>query len=505
MHPHQELGVRAILDGFAGHYEGVPINAFLLCDEMGLGKTIQAFQALKENMKNTKNPTLIVCPSSVIHVWNGDDYQAYFNSDFNDIRIVSDNDPVDDLDTKSIVICSYTTLTQAFKVYLEGFLDVIERERLETMRMKKTQEFKTTSSSKKRKVYQTLIGRQWGHLVLDEVHFVKTPTSMKAKAVGFLKAEYRLGLTGTPVMNHGGDMVSILRYGLAMFNVDWETIRNAPNSEYCRNLLSHFTLQRTRESIGLKKRDMTDEIIFLEWTNYSKGADAYRKVKAESIESIASIENLFRREGETQAEFSLRKRLLYYNFFAKMQRLRQLCLYLPKSEPSPKMLKLVEIYKSLGKEKLVVVSTYKTFLVNVLAPWLEKKQGISVEIFQGGSRKKQADALDAFKKCKFVKMLLVVKQAGAHGLNLQGAASTLVIMDPHFNSALDEQAAHRVDRIGQDKKVVIKKMFMAKSIDVAMLNMQREKEKQATAWTQKNNRERDFRAYSLHLTKFDTV
>ena len=434
LYPHQKAGVDAILAGFNAVFISSDCRqthgkAFLLADEMGLGKTIQALTAVSRNL--TDKPTLVVCPASVAAVWTGPDYANYFADVFPDLRDIKH---LSDLTSKSLVVCSYAMLVR------------------------------------------TPLDQEWGHVILDEVHSIKNPKSAKCKAVAKLKAEFRLGLTGTPVMNSGNDMVTIMKFGLGMEKVDWNRVRGSPNGPYCCVLLERFTLRRTKNDVDLDQRQSNDEIVVLSWDNYEAGVEAYRVVKEQAMHDKS-----------------------WKMFFKRMQRLRQLCLHAD-GKPSPKMRKLMEIWEAHNRERLVVMSAYRSFLVNVLSPWL-KDQGVRVAIFRGGPRSAQQRALRLFKD---VDMLLVVKQAGAVGLNLQKSSACVVIMDPHFNASLDDQAAHRVDRIGQEKKVCVYRLFMAHSIDTAMLEMQKVKKEQAEAWTRKKSG-KSYDLFKLHLTKYDTV
>jgi SNF2 family DNA or RNA helicase len=77
-------------------------------------------------------------------------------------------------------------------------------------------------------------------------------------------------------------------------------------------------------------------------------------------------------------------------------------------------------------------------------------------------------------------------------------------MDPHFNEALDEQAAQRIDRHGQKHVVVVRKLYMRGSVDEAIRTMQEKKRIQVAAWTQGENK-RTLDAIGLFLQQNDTV
>lgn len=74
-----------------------------------------------------------------------------------------------------------------------------------------------------------------------------------------------------------------------------------------------------------------------------------------------------------------------------------------------------------------------------------------------------------------------------------------MIFDPHWNNALDEQAAQRIDRIGQTNRVVIRKLYMRNSIDVIMLALQNRKAKVTDAWLGRNNKKLNLKDIGLFL------
>ncbi|MCH88000.1 SWI/SNF-related matrix-associated actin-dependent regulator of chromatin subfamily A member 3-like 2-like, partial [Trifolium medium] len=58
-----------------------------------------------------------------------------------------------------------------------------------------------------------------------------------------------------------------------------------------------------------------------------------------------------------------------------------------------------------------------------------------------------------------IQVLLMSLKAGGVGINLT-AASNAFVMDPWWNPAVEEQAVMRIHRIGQTKKVAIKRFIV---------------------------------------------
>ena len=71
-------------------------------------------------------------------------------------------------------------------------------------------------------------------------------------------------------------------------------------------------------------------------------------------------------------------------------------------------------------------------------------------------------------------MFLVSLKAGGTGLNLT-AADTVILYDPWWNPAVEEQAIDRVHRIGQDKPVFVHKLVATGTIEEKMEVLKDEK------------------------------
>jgi len=484
---------------YMGFNKAHPINGFLLCDEMGCGKTIQSFGVLSQ-LKS--GPILIVAPSACISVWNGPDYQKYFNNAFNMFTVdtyIADREYT----STDIILMTYSSIRMAFGEYVsthslltndelirlcKTYKKVVPtnptRKSLLALLNNTTTECKRT---KKHEIYKSILGRRYGVLIMDEVHRMKNGSSKTTKAVSFIDRQYSLGLSGTPMMNHGGELLNIMWYALQLYNVEYSTIRNNPNGVYCKSLISLVSLGRLKRDLHELdfKRNKHEECVVLDWNCDKQRAD-YVRVKQSAIETID-------------------KKLGEVHVLAKLQKLRQICIHSIGAGPSVKMLYFYDMYTQYsGETKLLCVSTYKTFLQNVMSPWLTSKN-VSHVIFCGNGKKNQQKALLKFSSDPLVRVMLVVKQAGALGLNLQHEASVVVLMDPHYNESLDEQMVQRVDRIGQKKQVIIRKLFMKGSIDEAILEMQQKKQVGVDSWLSRNDSASTMEIYSLFLKEKDTV
>lgn len=606
----QEQGVEAIIRGLTDavytNADGMVRrgNAFLLYDEMGLGKTIQTWVALRRMKERgiLTGPTLIISKASCTSVWTKGDYLEYFCDHFTLLEGVQNPR---NLDCRHVVVVTYRIILDAYKYYVYNRLDaglftndeLIKYCKLYGKSIQHTQrlhgddlrrELLYIARKIRKKPCNTFktglvefMKQQWGCIVMDEVQKIKDPDTAHSKSVGFMSANYRLALSGTPMMNHGGDLMSVFKYGLGLLNLDWFRIKKNPEGEYCANILMNFSLGRLKKNIQelqgvLPKRQKEDEVVILPWSDNREHKQIYIETKESSLTVLREAELMRRQPGESTEAYNTRRRGLNLSFMAKMQKLRQICLhqdlplYMASQEngtvfkqehkiwrpeyhsgfhpwiksrvavllkclkrmhprtyaqsrlvivkavieneaenciqPSPKMMQVLPHLRE-GK-KLIIFSTFKVFLEHIMQPWLSQ-MGVKSLIFCGGPKKKQDETLEAFRNNADVQVLLLVKTAGAEGLNLQETCSVCIIMDPHFNMALDEQAAQRIDRIGQRQDVIVRRLFMEGSIDEAIRMMQEEKSATISAWLGGGGRggggKKSLEAHGLFLRRYDTV
>jgi len=404
-------------------------------------------------------------------------------------------------------------------------------------------------------VCSPFLQQKWGCVIMDEVHKIKSPSSSAAKAVGFLNTTYRLALSGTPIMNSPFDLFSIIQYGLGLFTLNWPHIHQYPNSSYCHRILETVTFGRTKDetpelSNNLPKRVKVDENVIIPWSDQDQ-INSYCKVKERTLIALETKQqknsswkymHLLRqiclhkdlpgfmheeaRENRqycvwskgTHKTFSkwIQKRVFTLlccfkqiggiNWNIQEQIIRTFVRYDVEQciQPSPKMIYIYELLKN--HDKMVIYCTFKVFLESIMSPWLHQI-GIDSIIHKGGSKIHQKKAIELFHKEQDIRILLIVKQSGVEGLNLQYAANVCVIMDPHFNEAMDEQAASRVDRIGQEREVIIRKLYMEGSIDEAMRIMKEKKESVSEDWTKKKDSSvmLSLENQKLFLEKYDKV
>ena len=77
-------------------------------------------------------------------------------------------------------------------------------------------------------------------------------------------------------------------------------------------------------------------------------------------------------------------------------------------------------------------------------------------------------------------MFLISLKAGGTGLNLT-AADHVFLVDPWWNPAVEDQAADRAHRIGQDKPVMVYRLVAEDTVEERILKLQVRKRRLAEA------------------------
>ena len=70
--------------------------------------------------------------------------------------------------------------------------------------------------------------------------------------------------------------------------------------------------------------------------------------------------------------------------------------------------------------------------------------------------------------------MLISLRAGGVGLNLT-SANTVIMCDPWWNEAVENQAINRAFRIGQKRKVTVYRLIIQESIEEKILKLQEKK------------------------------
>ena len=91
-----------------------------------------------------------------------------------------------------------------------------------------------------------------------------------------------------------------------------------------------------------------------------------------------------------------------------------------------------------------------------------------------GSTRDRGAVVDGFQDPDGPPVLLISLTAGGTGLNLT-AADHVFLLDPWWNPAVEEQAADRAHRIGQDRPVMVYRLVAKDTVEERVLDLQKRK------------------------------
>jgi len=133
--------------------------------------------------------------------------------------------------------------------------------------------------------------------------------------------------------------------------------------------------------------------------------------------------------------------------------------------PAAKLDRLMEMVLELLSEgrKILVFSQFTSMLALIRARF--EASGISYSLLTGETRDRKT-VIDGFQGGA-TDVFLISLKAGGVGLNLT-AADTVIVFDPWWNPAVEEQAIDRAHRIGQHKAVFVYRLVAVGTIEEKM-------------------------------------
>src|SRR5678815_5069676 len=94
--------------------------------------------------------------------------------------------------------------------------------------------------------------------------------------------------------------------------------------------------------------------------------------------------------------------------------------------------------------------------------------------YLAGETENRGKLVERFQSTEGAAVFLISLRAGGFGLNLT-SASYVVLFDPWWNPAVENQAIDRTHRIGQVNKVIAYRLLVKDSIEEKIRNLQRQK------------------------------
>lgn len=412
----------------------------ILADEMGLGKTLQAIAFISSIKSTAKdyNPTLVVCPTSLMYNWESEINK--FAPEL-EVKVVSGNKDTRKKHIENIkedvIITSYPLIRNDIEEYCNIY---------------------------------------FSSCFLDEAQYIKNPNSINAKAVKSLKALNYFALTGTPIENSLTELWSIFDFIMPKYLMSQSKFKKAYEIPIVKNndksaldeLNKHikpFILRRTKKEVLQELPPKIEHKIIIDLNNEQKKLYA------------AYVQELKQDMHKEILEKGFKKSKI--KILSLLTRLRQICcdpsMFIKDySDESSKIDALLDIISNSLEENhsILVFSQFTSALKNIKSKLNEK----NIDFFYLDGKTNSKDRLllsNEFNKGS-KKVFLISLKAGGTGLNLIGA-DTVIHFDPWWNPAVENQASDRAHRIGQKNSVEIIKLITKGTIEEKITLLQEKK------------------------------
>ncbi|KAI3592498.1 DNA/RNA helicase, SNF2 family [Cupriavidus sp. U2] len=412
-----------------------------LADDMGLGKTLQALAVLLARAAG--GPALVAAPTSVCGNWAA---EARRFAPALRVHVYAEGDRsaiVEQAGAHDLVIVSYNLLQQSRRAFCE---------------------------------------RSWHTVVADEAQSFKNPSSRRAQAMFALQADARIALSGTPVENRLAELWAVMRFcnpgllgSLARFNEHFANPieRNGARDPRARlrRMIAPFVLRRTKAQV-LDELPSRTELVIRVAPEPAEAAH-YEALRRQALSEAERA--LFRPKKDHKARATLPEPQARIHVLAQLMRMRRAAcdprLVTPETgHPGAKVRAFAELAATLAANghKTLVFSQFVDFLQLLRQPLDEA--GLACQYLDGATPAAERTRRVAAFQAGEGDVFLISLKAGGFGLNLT-AADYVVIADPWWNPAAEDQAMGRAHRIGQQRPVTVYRLITAGTIEERIVDL----------------------------------
>ncbi|KAL2000158.1 hypothetical protein VTN02DRAFT_3471 [Thermoascus thermophilus] len=490
LRPHQVEGVKFLYRCTTGLIDK-NANGCIMADEMGLGKTLQCITLMwtllkqsPEAGKTTIQKCVIACPSSLVRNW-GNELVKWLGQDAITPFVV---------DGKA----SKTELTSQMRQWAIASGRSIVRPVLivsyETLRLN-VDELKDTPI---------------GLLLCDEGHRLKNKDSLTWTALNSLNVSRRVILSGTPIQNDLSEYFALLHFanpnllgsqnefrkrfeipilkGRDAAGTDDDKKKGDERLAELSNIVNKFIIRRTNDILSKYLPVKYEHVVFCNLGKFQ--LDLYnhflqspeikgllRGKGSQPLKAIGILKKLCNHPDllDLSKDIPGSEQFLPEDYVPPEARGRDRDV---KSWYSGKMMVLDRMLARIRQDtndKIVLISNYTQTLD--LFEKLCRSRGYGSLRLDGtmnvNKRQKLVDKFNDPEGEEFV--FLLSSKAGGCGLNLIGA-NRLVLFDPDWNPAADQQALARVWRDGQKKDCFVYRFIATGSIEEKIFQRQSHKQ-----------------------------
>jgi len=403
----------------------------LLADDMGLGKTVQTLAYIASEKQSL--PVVVVAPLVTLTNWHRE-IERFMKKKSKNGRIVEHDVPT---------ITSIRSGKQKELADYDFYL--INYELL----------YKRQIDLSKLKIHT---------LVCDEVQHLRSKTTKKYSAVkklaGMKSVKYRVGLSGTPIYNHGSEIwpiVDILKPGLL-----------GSFKEFCEYFC--YQDERGKAIVVPSKRDGLRHVLQRDVMLRRKKSDVLKELKdkVRYKETIDADETYYKNELNkiwSKLEEEQKNAETEFSKVASYQRAIQ-------SERQAagvaKLHHVIDFVKNIMEiEESVVVFCHHKSIHKLLHESLQEFNPAA--IIGGQTDKTRQENIDNFQNGD-TKLIIVGLRAGNLGINLT-RAKYVIFAELDWSPAIHRQAEDRLHRIGQKNTVFAYYLIGKRTLDEHVANI----------------------------------
>ncbi|KAJ0177029.1 hypothetical protein K1T71_007038 [Dendrolimus kikuchii] len=439
----------------------------LLGDEMGLGKTIQIIAFLAGLSKsdcgkwNGLGPSIIVAPATLIYQWI-----SHFHYWCPHLRTAVLHHTGSHVGQHNKLI---RDIHMSHGILLITYAGIV-------------------------KYNKDLMTKKWHYLILDEGHKIRNPDTQVSKLVKQFQTPHRLLITGSPMQNSLQELWSLfdfMRPGLLGTHTafmdhfanpitqggyanatEFQEATALEIAKALKHMITPYMLRRTKAEVQehIKLPEKNEQVLFCALTQEQR--DLYMGyLLSNTVRSILDKDNKY---GDP-----LRARVL-----VALSTLRKICnhpdLYLYEAQEdcenideqtfgnwrrSGKMTvvnSLLRIWQKQGHRALIF--SQSRAMICLLEQYLQNQQFTYLKMDGTVSVGQRQNLIKTFNENPDYLVFLATTRVGGLGVNLTGA-DRVIIYDPDWNPATDNQAKERAWRIGQNRNVTVYRLLSAGTIE----------------------------------------
>ncbi|WFD32328.1 DNA-dependent ATPase protein rad54 [Malassezia sp. CBS 17886] len=518
LRPHQTEGVKFLYRCTTGL---VADNAHgcIMADEMGLGKTLQCialmWTLLRQSPragKATIQKCIIVCPSSLVRNWA--------------------NELV-----KWLGASAPGALALDGRLSREQMVDTVQRWCGSTGRAI-VHPVMIVSYETLRNLQEVLANTEVGLLLCDEGHRLKNADSLTFQTLDLLNVRRRVILSGTPIQNDLSEYFSLLNFAIPdvlgsraefrkQFELDILRGRDADATErqqelsreklqQLSGLVSQFIIRRTNDILSKYLPVKYEHVVFCSLSPFQLALyDLFlrspvirrllRGVGSQPLKAIGILKKLCNHPDLLNLAEDLEGSETLFPEGYKPGDRRSVAV-----AHSGKMAVLERFLTSIrttSDDKIVLISNY-TQTLDLFERMCRTRRWGCFRLDGSMNINKRQRLVDRFNDPTAPEFIfLLSSKAGGCGLNLIGA-NRLVLFDPDWNPASDQQALARVWRDGQKKSCFVYRFIATGSIEEKILQRQSHKQSLSSCVVDEADAERHFSGEDLRALfafKGDTV